>query len=120
MTDVATAMQNFWGGFEIPAYLENNVPDKAKQPYITYTLQQDYWMDDGMQQVRVWYLGESLAAINAKLDEIREAIGEAVSLPLPNGLIVIAPGSPFIQFQPADEINQKIAYINLDVQYLTR
>ena len=30
------ALQDFWGSFGIPAYVESKVPTGAKKPYITY------------------------------------------------------------------------------------
>lgn len=119
MIQTATALSAFWNQFKIPAYVEGSVPEKAKLPYITYTLQQYDWRDSGMEQARVWYRSESFALLTAKVAEIQNTIGLATSLSTDSGCIVIMPGTPYVQNQPTDDKTLKVIYMNFDVLYLT-
>jgi len=117
MTNTAIALYNFFSGFGLSAYVEDSVPDEAALPYITYQLIEPDWDDGGAFYARVWYRSTSYAAINAKVDEIRAAIGEGISLPTPGGAVYLSKGTPFVQYMPMEGDNTlKVAYLNINIQ----
>ena len=117
MTELAKALNSFWSSFGIPAYIEENVPEEAQLPYITYTLVEPDWRDTVTHQARVWYRTNSVAVINQKLDEIRFAISSAGKMVRSDsGFLWLKRGKPFIQFQPYDaDPNIKVGYINIEL-----
>lgn len=119
MTETAVALYNFASSFEWAAYPETGVPASAELPYITYTLQNYSWNTMGMLQMRLWYKGADYATINKKVDDIETRIETGSRVMTPSGSIVIYKGSPWCQYQPSDEVDLKIAYLNFDVHYLT-
>lgn len=123
MTDVARALSNFWNSFSIPAYVEDIVPDNATFPYITYTVAEPDWNESANIQARVWYQDRSLVSINAKVTEIKQAIGEGKSIKTETGFITIYRDVNFSQHQPYDDIgksNIKVIYLNMILQSYTR
>ena len=120
MTNTAIALYQFFSGFGIPAYVEYNPPDDAELPYITYQLIEPDWDDGGTFYARVWYRSMSLVAINAKLDEIKNAVGEGVSIRTPGGAVYLTKGTPFIQHMPMEgDDTLRVAYLNFNIHALT-
>lgn len=117
MTEVAKALASFYGGFGLPAYTENGVPSEEPLPYITYTVPQSAFGTSAVHQVRVWYYGETNEEVNAKADEILDAIGRVgIQLPSGDGYLVIYPGTGALaQNQPSDDTT-RIVYINLEIR----
>lgn len=113
MLDTAAALYGFFSSFGIPAYVENNVPDVAVLPYITYELREPERGATCMLTARVWYQDTGFEAISRKVDEIKNAVAEGASLPVENGAIWLWPDDNFCQFQPPDEPKLKIAYLML-------
>lgn len=120
MTDTAKALYQFFSSFGLPAFVEYNVPDDATLPYITYQLIEPRWQDLATMYARVWYRSASFTEINAKVDEIVQAIGEGVSLPTEHGAVYLSPGSPYRQYQPMEgDYTLKVVYINLIIHAIT-
>lgn len=113
MMKTARALYDFFTGFGIPAYVENNVPDDALLPYITYELAEPDPMEQASFTARVWYIDESFAAIISTVDAIKHAIGNGYSIPVDGGVIWLWRDTNFCQFQPPDEPKLKIAYLSL-------
>ena len=116
----AQAVQDFLGGFGIPAYAETSVPSDAEYPYLTYGLVVGSWLDAGdtSVQVNLWYYTESEAVPNAKVREIAEAIGMGgVCLPCDGGFVWVKRGSPFAQSVAEENDKIKRRYINIDLEY---
>ena len=116
MKEIATALCGYFNSFGIPGYVENSVPTDEELPYITYNLQQHEWNTGGTMQVRVWYSGTSFAPLFTMTDLITNDIGNGKTISAGEGFIMLNKGSPLVQLQPSDEINLKIAYINLEIQ----
>lgn len=119
MTQTAIALYTFASSFTWNAYPENSVPANATLPYITYTLQEYEWDTMGMMQMRLWYRGADYATINAKIDEIELSIRNGKKVNTNSGALWIYKGSPWCQYQPSDEVDLKIAYLNFNVHYTT-
>ena len=120
MTNTAIALYQFFSGFGLEAFVENNVPEEAQLPYITYQLVEPDWDDSASMYARVWYRSTSFQSINAKVDAIRAAIGESVSIPTSGGAVYLSKGSPFAQYMPMEgDDTLKVAYLNLTIHALT-
>lgn len=120
----AAALYQFWGRFGLPQYEENSVPtgaDAPKFPYITYQVVMDSFGNDIPLTASVWYRSESLAAINAKADEISAYIGRGgVLVPCDGGAIWIKRGVPFAQSMGDESDNFiKRKYLNITAEYVT-
>lgn len=121
MTNTAKALYQFFSGFGIPAYVEYAPSDDAVLPYITYQLIEPAWNEVGTIYARVWYRSTSYTAINAKVDEIRAAVGDGISLPTRNGAVYLTPGNPFSQNMPMDgDDTLKVVYLLFNIQAPTR
>lgn len=93
------AINKFWNGFSIPAYVEGNIPDGAVMPYITYNFaESDMYSGATNNIVDIWYYSQSEAMPNAKLAEISEAFGlGGIKVKYDGGLIWLKKGSPWAQ-----------------------
>ena len=121
MTTPAAAIYGFMSSFQLPAYEENSVPDDAEYPYLTYSLSVGSF-DDGNYQIEanLWYRTSSEAIVNAKVQQIREYIGNGgIQAPCEDGTIWIKRGNPFCQ-NMSDPNDDKIKrrFIILYVEYL--
>ena len=113
MRDTAAALYGFFSGFGIPAYVEETVPDNAALPYLTYELKEPEPGGNTSLKARVWYEGTGFGPIVDKVGQIKQAIGQGVSLPVQTGAIWLWPDTNFCQFQPTDEPKLKVAYLSL-------
>ena len=120
MRDTAAALYQFFSSFGIPAFVENTVPDelpgvveKVEPPYITYELREPEPGSKCSLVARVWYMDTSFDAIARKVDQIKDALREGVSIPTSDGAIWLWMDTNFCQFQPPSEPKEKIAYLML-------
>ena len=111
MRSVAASLKTFLGGFGIPAYTLNSVPDDVSLPYITYPLVEPEWNQQANFYCQVWYRKNNLSALLQKADEIVTAVNTMKKMELPGGYLVLYPATPLIQIL-TDEDSQS-AYINL-------
>lgn len=93
-------IHDFFQGFGLDAYPNTSTPtgrDRPSFPYLTYSVNTDWW--DGRLGVTasLWYRSESWTALNAKVDEISQAIGSGVTLECDEGGIIVRKGSPWAQ-----------------------
>ena len=113
MIVTAQALNSFFSGFGIPAYTENNIPNNAKPPYLTYPLKEPAWNRQETFYVNVYYRADK-SEMDAliKADEIMGAIGEGIRLYFPGGEVVLWPGNSLIQTRPPEN-GVRRAYIDL-------
>ena len=120
MLDTAQALYSFFSSFDLPAFVENNVPDempingvlaKVEPPYITYELREPEPGKQTSLVARIWYLDTGFDAIARKVDAIKDAIGPGIRIPAGDGIIALWMDDNFCQFQPPDEPKIKIAYL---------
>ena len=76
MKQTAKALKQFFGGFGIPAYISDNLPDNVKMPYITYDLVEPEPLAYGYMNASVWYKSESALELIEKVDEIKANDGD--------------------------------------------
>ena len=121
-----SALYAFFSGFGIPAYGEGEVPlydesgREIRPPYITVQLIAPDWRGARPFYARLWYRSRTYAEINAKADEIAEAIGEGASVTTAHGCVVINRDDNFLQYQPqAGDETLKCAYLSMVLQNCT-
>ena len=112
------AIYQFWASFGLPAFEENNVPDDAGFPRITYELATDMCGNEVALSASLWYRGSSLVDINTKTAEIQRRIGlGGILLPCEGGRIWIKAAQPFAQTMgdgADDMIRRKLINISAD------
>lgn len=108
-----TNIYNFLKQFAQP-YMEQEVPQGAVFPYMTYIFDMENWRTTGLGQVRIWDEGESTQTIFGIAEAIEDMVGEGF---ISENLIIHA-GSPFVQIMPQEEENIKCLYMNLEIDYL--
>ena len=115
------SLQAFWGGFGIPAYDENTVPDDAALPYITYEASKDFFGATLAQSASLWYHSASWADITAKEQEIANFIGRGGrQIAYEDGAIWIKRGQPWAQRmdEPSNRMVRRIV-LNIEVEFLS-
>lgn len=120
MTETARALQDFFGSFGLSAFVEFDVPKKAELPYITYQLVEPNWRDSATLYARAWYRSKSFVDINAKVDQIKRAVGEGIPLSTESGVIWLFKGNPFAQNMPMQgDPTLRVIYLNFNIHALT-
>jgi len=131
-TNAAVALHDFFSRFDIPAFLEDSIPEKipdgegrlvdTSPPYITYQLVIPEPLHTSIFHARVWYRSTSAGVVLAKCGEIERAIGRGVTIPTEYGSVVIFKddGTPFVQMQPMNDPNMKVAYLTMILHINTR
>lgn len=96
---IEQAIHSFWSSFDWPAYDENSVPDGAKLPYVTYSVNiGDITSGPVTTQASLWYRSMSWKEITEKSEEIRNHLGiGGVMIEHDDGAIWIKRGKTFAQ-----------------------
>lgn len=118
--DKAQAINQFWNGFDLPAYDAYTVPQNISLPYITYEVSTAELDEPVLLSASLWYRDSGWEAIEKKADEIARRIKKMNPIRVDNGGVYITQGSPFKQRgdDPDDStIRKMLLYIN--VEYLT-
>ena len=117
--DKAQALYQFWSNF-LPAYDENNVPDDAELPYITYMTATDSLGYVVQLNGSIWYRSTRWDEITKKADEIAEYIGYGGKVvKLDDGYMWLTKGTPFAQRMRDEDDSIRRIYINIQAEYLT-
>lgn len=117
-------IHEFFSGFGLDAYPSSSVPttgDESPQfPYLTYSANTDSALSRMGVTASLWYRSESWTALNAKVDEISQAIGSGITLDCDEGGIIIRKGSPWAQPLGDDSDNMiKRKILNFEFLYAT-
>ena len=115
MINTAKALEQFYSSFGLRAYLEDNVPDDVKRPYITYQLVETEWDQPATHYARIWYHDTGMAAILQVVDLVKDAISSGARIPCEGGCVVIRQGTPFAQIQNEEDPADKYAYLNMQI-----
>ena len=96
---IEQAIHNFWSSFGLTAYDENSVPDNAKLPYLTYSVNiGDITSGPVTTQASLWYRSMSWKEITEKSEDIRNHLGiGGVMIEHDDGAIWIKRGNTFAQ-----------------------
>lgn len=89
MTKTAQALSEWFAQFDLPVYLNSDVPDGAEPPYITIPLADPEWRKACSFQILVWYRTTSNLPVIQKADEIAGAVGEGVRIYLDGGGLLV-------------------------------
>ena len=122
--DKQQALYSFWSSFTIPAYEQNNVPDGAELPYITYS---ESISDIGREvslTASLWYFSptHSRADIVAKSNEIAEYIGlGGKTVGYDGGMMWVKKGTPFAQSmdEPSDARIKRMV-LNCSAEFISK
>ena len=111
------ALAAWLGGFGMPAYSAQAVPDGTEPPYLTFTPVSGAW-GDGEQ---AFQLEQKIKAVaNADAEAIGRALGlGGVMLPCDGGGLWVKRGSPFWQAVDSGEPGVKRRYVNLSIENIT-
>lgn len=103
------AIHDFFNGFGLNAYPATSVPTSGDEmpdfPYITYIVPSDWGVERTSCSASLYYRTESWTGINAKVDEISQAVGLGMSLECDEGRIIVRKGSPWAQPMGDDSDN---------------
>lgn len=100
---------DFFNEFGLDAYPSTSLPtsgaEKAQFPYLTYSVSTDSGIERLSATASLWYRSESWTALNAKVDEISQAIGSGITLECDEGGIIVRKGTPWAQPMGDDSDN---------------
>ena len=113
MRSAAKALKQFVGGFDLPAYTTQTVPDDVQVPYLVYPLVEPEWNQKTSFYIQGWYRSTSNAALVQKADQIIKEIGTGVTISTEHGFLVIYPETPLIQMISSGDFRS--FYINLSI-----
>lgn len=113
MESTSKALYQFFSGFGIPAYGNDDVPDDAELPYLTVYFSEPEWNTKASGYCQVWYRTNQRAKVNAKADAIAGAIAAKPRLECDGGYIVLWPENPLVQ--PINDGEARGAYINFSI-----
>ena len=113
MRAVAKTLKQFVGGFDLPAYASDSVPDDVQLPYLTYPITEPEWNQKATFYIQGWFRTTNYRDLLAKADEIVREIGEGIILSMDSGSLVIYPETPLVQTMTAKD--NKSFYINLSI-----
>lgn len=116
MTQIASALYDFWSSFGMPAFPEGSVPEKQALPYITYHVTYPEWKEQSSTYATVWTHSPSYVPLAQVVDQIEETIGEGVQLDTDDGFLMLYKDRTFMQIQPQEDINIKAAYLSLIIE----
>jgi len=91
MRNTAQTLKTFFGGFDLPAYTLDSVPETVELPYVVYPLIEPHWREQSNFYCRVYYPKNRLGELLAKADQIKAAIGEKKSFDQPGWHLVLQP-----------------------------
>lgn len=117
-------IHDFFSSFGLDAYPSTSVPTSGDEmpdfPYLTYVVNTD-WGDTRVAcTASLWYRSESWTALNAKVDEISQAIGTGMPLECSEGGIIVRKGTPWAQPMGDDSDNMiKRKILNFEFLFVT-
>lgn len=117
-SNVMGTLYDYFNQF-LPSYIENQVPEEAVFPYLTYTVSCDEIFNDNLIQARIWTKGNSTSDLRKYSDLIAENIGNGTLFDCKEGgTLWIKQGSPFMQIVTDEDITIKSVFINLETNFL--
>lgn len=102
--DQASLLYEFFSEL-CPSYLQNNVPDIATYPYLTYTLDNVDWEDSNIIQVTIYVKEQGVKNVLTLAQKLKDKIGQGIYINKEDTYIYMREGSPFMQFRVEDEKN---------------
>lgn len=123
---IEQAIHKFWSSFGLTAYDENSVPDNAKLPYVTYSVNVgDITSGPVTLQSSLWYRSMSWKEITQKSEEIRNYLGiGGVMIEHDDGAIWIKRGNTFSQraaagsTQSEQDSSTRRVVLTVDIEFI--
>ena len=118
--NTSQALQSFWSSFDLPAYDEKTVPDKAELPYITYETRDDFFGNQAALTASLWYRSSSWESITLKEQSIAEYITRGGKmLPTDDGGMWLKRGTPWAQRMddPSDDKIRRMI-LNYEIEFI--
>ena len=114
------AIQSFFESFGLNAYPAMSVPasgsERPEFPYIVYTVPTGYGLSHVSANASVYYRSENMVNLNAKVNEISEAVGDGYKIKCDNGGLVIRKRDPFAEplgDDSDDMIKRKVLFFDI-------
>ena len=111
MRATAKALKQFVGGFSLPAYATETIPENVPLPYLTYPLTEPEWNRKATFYIQGWYRATDYTEMLEKADQIIREIGQGITICTSEGYVVIYPDTPLVQTMVDGDIRS--FYINL-------
>ena len=121
LLDKEQTIQEFWEGFEWPAYDEGTVPDEATYPRITYNVVTDDLGQPVAMYASLWDRATTWERVAKKSAEISRAITSMwpPAIPFEGGRIYVTKGSPFAQRMVDEDDMVRRIYINITAEFFS-
>lgn len=113
MRSVAKALKQFVGGFGLPAYTVETVPEDVQVPYLTYPLTEPEWNQKATFYIQGWFRTTSNAELTATADRILREVRTGITIKMDGGYLVIYPETPLCQMMTDGDYRS--FYINLAI-----
>ena len=113
MKALAKALKTFVGGFGLPAYTIDSVPDDVSVPYLTYPLKEPEWNQKTTWYIQGWFRTTSNEELTSTADQIIKEIGEGITITTDSGYLVIYPETPLVQLMTDGDYRS--FYISLSI-----
>ena len=97
MKALAKALKTFVGGFGLPAYTTDTVPDDVSAPYLVYPLKEPEWNQKTTWYIQGWFRTTSNDELTSTADAIIKEIGTGITITTDSGYLVIYPDTPLVQ-----------------------
>lgn len=114
---ITGALSGFFSGFDIPAYPEDFIPEKAALPYLTVLpVFPKSWGETAQFHARLWYPSdEGKLPILRETDLIRSALGDGLTIECEGGAILLCAGAPWAQSMDNPAEKYLCTYLNFEV-----
>lgn len=113
MKATAKALKSFVGGFGLPAYTTQSVPQDVSVPYLVYPLVEPEWNQKTSFYIQGWFRSTSNTALVEKADQIIREVGTGITINTDSGYLVIYPETPLCQMMTDGDFRS--FYINLSI-----
>ena len=113
MKALAKALKTFVGGFGLPAYTTDTVPDDVSAPYLVYPLKEPEWNQKTTWYIQGWFRTTSNDELTSTADEIVKEIGTGITITTDSGYLVIYPETPLVQLMTDGDYRS--FYISLSI-----
>ena len=113
MKALAKALKTFVGGFGLPAYTTDTVPDDVSAPYLVYPLKEPEWNQKTTWYIQGWFRTTSNDELTSVADQIISEIGTGITIKTSSGYLVIYPDAPLVQLMTDGDYRS--FYINLSI-----
>lgn len=98
-------------------FAENNIPEGATMPYITYGANIEEWDTNSILTVNIYSRSTSLKEVATISNALLESVGQGLILSMNSKeYIIVYKGSPICQNIPTEDINLKQFYLTFQLQ----